>query len=191
MTQNRLPYRDIAKALLRLNSEMMPAELHATLCGILCTGNSMESEDWLEQLFPSYDPNDLLHEEAMHVLLSLQTQCMQQLNDSNFGFQLLLPADEEPMEARLQALGDWCQGFMAGLAMGGLKSIDDLTDEAGEFARDTLEIARAGTSYDLDDEDEDENALTELIEYVRVGVLLVYEELQPVETSSIPRYPLH
>ena len=191
MTQNSLRYLDIAKALSRLHSEMMPAELHATLCGILCAGGSVESDDWLEQLFPSYNPNDLLHEEAMLMLLPLQTQCVQQLNDTNFSFELLLPPDEEPMEARLQALGDWCQGFMTGLAMGGLKSMDDIPDEAGEFARDMVEIARAGTSYDLDDEDEDENALTELIEYVRVGVLLVYEEMQPVETSSIPRYPLH
>ncbi len=191
MTQNPARYLEIAKALSRLNSEMMPAELHGTLCGIVCAGDSAESEDWLEQLFPAYDRNDLLHEEAMFSLLPLQTQCVQQLNDSNFSFQLILPSDEEAMEARIQALGDWCQGFLTGLAMGGLKRMDDIPDEAGEFAQDLVEIARAGTSYDLDDEEEDENALAELIEYVRVGVLLVYEELQPAEASSVPHYPLH
>ncbi len=61
-----------------------------------------------------------------------------------------------------------------------------------ELIKDILEISRAG--YVADDEaeqaveeagdDEDEVAFMEVSEYVRVGVLLVYEELQPLQSSQ-------
>ena len=62
-----------------------------------------------------------------------------------------------------------------------------------ELIRDILEISRAG--YVADDEaeenitlenhdDEDEAAFMEVSEYVRMGVLLIYEELQPLQSSQ-------
>jgi len=51
-----------------------------------------------------------------------------------------------------------------------------------------VEISRAG--YAVDDEaevavtEDDELAFMEVSEYVRVGVLLVYEELQPLQSSQ-------
>jgi len=56
--------------------------------------------------------------------------------------------------------------------------VDALPDEAGEVLRDMGQIAQAGFEGDADD-DADEAAYAEIVEYVRVGVQLLYEELQP------------
>ena len=52
-----------------------------------------------------------------------------------------------------------------------------------ELIRDLVEIARAG--HDVSQEDEnDEESYMQLYEYVRMGVLLINEELQPIEAAN-------
>ena len=43
------------------------------------------------------------------------------MNNSDVEFELMLPDDDESLEARVEALGTWCQGFVYGLAAGGVK----------------------------------------------------------------------
>jgi uncharacterized protein YgfB (UPF0149 family) len=107
-----------------------------------------------------------------------------QLNDPTCDFHLLLPGDDEAIALRVQALGDWCQGFLTGLALGGIKDLQALPDNVREIANDLLEIARAHSSYDLEEQEEDEQAYAELTEYVRVGVMLINEELHPALSVS-------
>src|SRR5579859_8022634 len=54
--------------------------------------------------------------------------------------------------------------------------------------RDMGQIAQAGFEGDAESED-DETAYAEIVEYVRVGVQLLFEELQP--GSMIPSGTLH
>ena len=65
---------------------------------------------------------------------------------------------------------------------------DDLTSLSGdlpEIAADLVEIAGA-EGFELVDEEEDETAYTELVEYVRVGVQLFCEELHTPSGESGP-----
>ena len=55
-----------------------------------------------------------------------------------------------------------------------------MPDDVAEIINDLSEISRADTEGD-DAGDEAETALEEIIEYVRMGVLLVNEELQPIK----------
>ncbi len=45
--------------------------------------------------------------------------------------------------------------------------------------RDFAEIA--GTGFDVEIDETNETAYSEIVEYVRVGVLLINEELQPIK----------
>jgi len=52
-----------------------------------------------------------------------------------------------------------------------------------------IEISRAGhdvddTGVEESDDNDDEVAYMEIEEYVRMGVLLVYEELQPLQSTQ-------
>jgi uncharacterized protein YgfB (UPF0149 family) len=139
------------------------------------------------------------HEETSNALQQAGKKLMQihqisveQMNDIEADFELMLPDDDEPLEMRIEALGAWCQGFVYGLAVGGIKEDTELPEDSKELITDILEISRAGYVADNEAElatdegnsEEDEVAFMEVSEYVRMGVLLIYEELQPLQSSQ-------
>jgi uncharacterized protein YgfB (UPF0149 family) len=121
-------------------------------------------------------------------LLKIHETAVRQMNDSNVEFELMLPDEDESLEMRVEALGTWCQGFVYGLAVGGIKEDSELPDDSKELIKDIIEISRAGYVADdeaeLDADEDDEVAFMEVSEYVRMGILLIYEELQPLQSSQ-------
>jgi len=179
----RPDFKDLQQALERTDAEMLAAESHGSLCGICCAGGKPELQNWLDQVFDEFDLNDMLIKEASQLLVGLFNDTQQQLNDSDADFQMLLPDDEISLAARTEALAQWCHGFSYGLATGGLKEDTALPPDTKELIQDIVEIARAGHEPEIEDE-VDEEAYMHLYEYVRMGVLLINEELQPTETAS-------
>lgn len=97
------------------------------------------------------------------------------LRGTEFGFEPMLPA-EASLHERVDALADWCRGFIYGLAAGGLRNPGELRGDAGEFLQDALQIGEVEADADASEE-EQERDFAEVVEYVRIGVQLVYEEL--------------
>jgi hypothetical protein len=79
---------------------------------------------------------------------------------------------------RARALGAWCQGFMIGLQLGGITGSKKLPGDLPEVLRDIAEISKASTD-DMENGEEEEASYAELVEYIRVGVMLFREEFQP------------
>lgn len=178
---SRPDYNSLTDALAKTDAELVTSESHGALCGMLCAAGKIELSSWLEQVFEAFDVNDMLVKEASQLLVGLFNDTQTQLNDSNAEFQLLLPDDQESLAQRTEALAMWCQGFTYGLAAGGLKKDRKLPQDTAELIADMVEIARAG--HDLgDDSDADEDSYMHVYEYVRMGVLLINEELQPSHT---------
>lgn len=175
----------LASALHKLDTEITPSEVHGTLCGLLSANTSAGMDIWQQALWPNQPKGDLLAAEANDVFKQVHDVTRMQLNDPSCEFQMLLPDDEDSLDQRVHALGDWCQGYLIGLSLGGIKDFAPLPDDAREIAQDILEIARAGTSYELEGSEEDEQAYVELVEYLRVGVLLINEELQPTQAAPV------
>jgi uncharacterized protein YgfB (UPF0149 family) len=72
-----------------------------------------------------------------------------------------------------------------------LSDASGLPGEVGEIVRDFSEITRVGVDSGQSVES-NENAYAELVEFVRVGVQLVFEELGPLRSQpSSPGAPLH
>jgi uncharacterized protein YgfB (UPF0149 family) len=176
-------YDQFNDALQMLSTEIDAAELHGQLCGLLCTHDRLQMEDWLRLSLPELDPTALSgtsHELFQAVMQNSQTG----LSSQDFGFQLLLPDDTAGLVARVEALGNWCQGFLLGISHAGVSDIQTLPGELPEIVKDLLNISQA-ESFELDDEEQDEAAYMELVEYVRVGVQLFHEEMrgkQHIET---------
>jgi len=64
-----------------------------------------------------------------------------------------------------------------------------LPEDTAELMKDMIEISRAGQDVDdagieESDDNDDELAYMEIEEYVRMGVLLIYEELQPLQSTQ-------
>jgi len=186
MTNPGLDCDQVESALQSLDADINASELHGTLSAILCADDNSQADTWYQELVPITDDNDLLRQEAKLTLELLYKQTKQDLNDPLCDYQLLLPADQDSIDDRTAALGDWCQGFIMGLMMSGIKDFHKLPENSAEVSQDIVEISRAGSTFGADDAEEDEVALQELIEYVRVGVLLINEELHPQRTPPIP-----
>lgn len=100
------------------------------------------------------------------------------LHSDDLEFALLLPAVDQPLDVRAEGLGQWCQGFLAGLTVGGLPDHEQLPEDVVELMNDFAQIARVEFELEQTGE-EDEVAFEEIIEYVRMGVLVILTNLQP------------
>jgi uncharacterized protein YgfB (UPF0149 family) len=113
------------------------------------------------------------------VLGELFESTSRQLADEEMGFTLWLPDDEESLEERTIALAQWCMGFLTGLASGG--QFETLSEEASEAIEDLQQIARAeltAAENGVADNEDDEQALAEIIEYVRIVALMMREDFR-------------
>lgn len=172
-------YDVVDAALARAGADTGAAEGHGTLCGMLSANAAITAEDWFRELLPDAEPGDVLAGEARERLGELFRETRVQLHDSELGFELLLPGDDEPLERRVEALGLWCQGFLYGLSVCGVREGGTLPEDSAEIIRDLADIASTG--FDVEADEANETAYSEIVEYVRVGVLLVSEELQPLK----------
>jgi hypothetical protein len=100
-----------------------------------------------------------------------------QLADPEMGFSLWLPNDEEMLEERTIALSHWCSGFLAGLGSSGDGTLNAMSDEANDALRDLQQISSADVT-DTDESDEDESAFAEIVEYIRIVILMIREDLR-------------
>jgi hypothetical protein len=158
------------------------AEAHGTLAGALCALVPYRLEDWLAEILP--DGSDAAQDDPL--LQTLYDATVAALSDRQMDFQLLIPPDDQPIEERTQALTSWCSGFLYGLGSGGAPDPQHLPGDLGEIVRDLTEITRANVDA-ADSPEANESALAELVEFVRVGVQLVFDELEPLRAHCTVR----
>jgi uncharacterized protein len=176
-----LRYEQLTETLLRLGFSQDAAEFHGALCGALCV-RSPDEIDPLRLLSAAGAPAaDAL--DAEQTLRRLCGQSLEALNSSDMAFSLLLPGDEQALGERVRALSAWCEGFLFGLATRPGLNLKQCSGEAQEIIHDFTEFTRAMVFGGEDDEVE-ENAYTELVEYIRVGAQLVYMELHERQSGG-------
>ena len=178
-------YSDIQQVLAAERSLNDAAEAHGTLAGSLCTTPAYRFEDWLLEILPE----GRAQPESAAALREIYAGTQQALAGEMLEFQPLLPEDTQPIDERTTALAQWCVGFLYGLGSNALPDASKLPGEVGEVVRDLTEITRVGVDSG-DSEESNESAYSELVEYVRVGVQLVFDELgamretQPAATGA-------
>ncbi len=175
-------YEQINDALMRLHADMDSAESHGVLCGLLAVRDENTQSRWLAHCAPGVEMGDLLAQEAMDILQSVYNQVLEQIKSPDFVFQLLLPDDDSALSERVDAFAHWCQGFLMGVSLGGIVDTSKLPGELPEFIHDLLEFTHA-SDFDADDL-QDEQSWSELIEYVRMGVLLFHEEIRNLKEAA-------
>lgn len=109
----------------------------------------------------------------------------QALRSTELAFDALVPAQDQPLSQRTDGLAHWCGGFLAGFGASGATIQDD---EAQQALTLLGEIARASSESDDDsaDQEDEERALSELLEFVKVAVLLLHDDrrLQAARADS-------
>jgi len=158
------------------------AEAHGILCGILCAESQQSGTRWLAEVFPEIKPGGQ-PEGCRDTMGELLAETFRALEEGQMDFLPLLPEDNEPLDQRTESLGKWCQGFLGGLGLGGLGEMKDrLPENVSEVMTDLEQIALAINGDG--DEGQEEAAFTEVLEYLRVSVQLIYEELAGMRSSA-------
>jgi uncharacterized protein YgfB (UPF0149 family) len=178
------PLPDFHHALMLSHGDLESAELsecHGVLCGMICGDHGQSADQYLGHL-QTLQLLDDASGNFREVMSDAFDSTSQQLSDEDLRFNLWLPDDEQPLEERTLSLAHWCTGLLAGLGLGG--PMQDLSDEATEALNDLQEIARAGFSSESDNDDElseeeaNEQAFFEIVEYVRVVTLILRAEMR-------------
>ena len=177
-------HEELAQVLQSAGADSSASEAHGMLSGTICAAGKTAPGLWLEYLLGEDNTLSAAASDSSDMLVRLQSELLRQLNDDAFGFELLLPLDDVPLPLRTETLSQWCAGFLYGLALGGFREDVAMPDSVSEVMKDFYEISHARFDYDTMDE-ADETAYVEIVEYVRMGVLLLYEELQPVPTTRL------
>lgn len=182
-----IPFDDLADLLLPMGSLNSSSELHGWLCGKLCGGARMEEADWLDQAWEFLDVVGGAGAEAREAVAHLYATTLSQFNDEEFGLQLLLPDDETDLDQRVQALGQWCHGFLSGFGSAGIDGDAQFSADAADALRDLAAIVQAGLGDEDDDEDDAEGDFIEIAEYVRMATLTLFADFGQIEFDRIGR----
>jgi hypothetical protein len=175
-------FEQLDQALRQLGGGGGAPEAHGQLCGLACFLGTGAGTVWIAELLGPGPASGAVEQPAAGALGHLVKDTFAALSGTEIAFQPLLPPDDRPLSLRAQGLAEWCAGFMHGLgeAAGNTASREALSGEVTrEIMADFGEIARL-TLGEEDADLEAEAAYTELVEFVRVSVQLMFEELYDV-----------
>jgi uncharacterized protein YgfB (UPF0149 family) len=178
-------YAACRDALERAEADLEPAEFHGTVCAMLCCGREGDIDDWLDDI--------VVTEVGLGahgtVLVQAGERSRRALLGDDLDLQLLLPDDDTPITERGEALAGWCTGFLFGMGLAGKRTHERLSADAQEVMSDIMTFSRLDSA--IDDDDESEAAFAELVEYVRIGVQLIHEELAHGTVAGTPSNRVH
>ncbi|MBE9562125.1 MAG: UPF0149 family protein [Proteobacteria bacterium] len=163
-------YEPLDKSLQNVGALMDAAEAHGILSSFLCVSQS--DDKWLQHILGSAAV-DGLAPECQRQLQLVKNYTLEQLSSFNCEFTPLLPDDDIVISKRVQTLGGWCEGFLFGLGLADI-SAKSLPDDIKEFIDDLISISRIAPIEENNTSNEDDYA--HLVEYIRVGVMNIYEE---------------
>ncbi len=183
-------YYQLESTLENSGSTIYPSEAQGALCGMLCLSSQLDINAWMDFILDqSQSESQASYRSSLDAdLAEVQEMTALGFNPESGGMTLLLPSDDAPLQERLEALSSWCEGFLYGVGVSGLHDSKELPESAEEFMTDIREIGR----LDTESEDEDaEHYYMELVEYIRVGVLVFREEIRPATPTSFENRTQH
>lgn len=170
-----LDYYELEAELKKMQAAASAAEAHGILAGQLAAGLRLEALMWLKQFLPAVGVKREPPEAQREWFYQLRDASKQALASPEFSFTLLLPEDDEPMSQRLEAVGDWASGFLAGFGSVGQPENKPLSADITQAFRDLSEISKIDIEID-DASMGDETAYIELVEYLKTVALLCFTE---------------
>ncbi len=166
-------YTRIQQLLSRAHSLTDAAEAHGTLAGCLCGASGYRFEDWLLEILPEGGA-DRAAREALQELFERHRRRPER--SRRWSSSRCCPTTSEPIAQRTAGPGRMVPGLPVWPRHRRIPDASELPGEVGEIVRDLTEITRADVDEGQDVE-ANESAYAELVEFVRVGVQLLFEEL--------------
>jgi uncharacterized protein YgfB (UPF0149 family) len=191
--EQSIDHDELDAALKRCGATWDAGQAHGLLCSRLAVLGSDAGIGWLSQVLEGSDPDNSLRRECESMLDDLCAHTHRQLAERQSGFEPLLPDDSDSTIIRAAAIARWCEGFLHGLVSGSPDDrLKDLLagDPLSDIIKDMLQITRATADEESDDET-NESAYAELVEYLRVAAQLTYEQLAAFRSAPTAGELLH
>ncbi|BCN93639.1 hypothetical protein THMIRHAM_14240 [Thiomicrorhabdus immobilis] len=166
-----------------------PAFIQGMLIGLLCGDNDIQEAVWVKKLIEEAQIKSV-KESFLKVLDEVFQETNKGMNGSGFELNLCIPDDSESLVFRAAMLGQLCEGILYGLGLIGAlndaereipREVQELVEDLGQIAR--IDIGDLSDSESLTDVEESD--FMELVEFVRVGILTINEELNPTQAPPI------
>lgn len=173
MSRNVTDHAAVQNGLDALRIPLSASEVHGAVTGCLCAGAELTPRNWLAFALTDADldgaipPGTALAEMYQSLSMQLAGEVL------DFGFDLLLPPDDRRVAERGPALIDWCRGFLGGFGVVSAPG-QPLSDEAEEALHDLAKIAASDLDYS--ESEADEEAFSDVREYIRIAAVLLYSE---------------
>lgn len=181
MTEHTL-YQNINFLLKKYNTGLSGSELHGMLTGFFVTGCSKKECFSLITDFA----NDGIHfpDEFSENLNQMYNTINTQFSHHAFEFQLLLENKNVSLEQQIEDISNWISQFL--FSIGIIKQqFEDITDDVKEVINDLNQLALLKyEESDLEQISKSEKMLKEIVEYVRIAVILCYEEFVNSKKTS-------
>lgn len=184
VAQQALTFDELALMLSGYGDAIGASECHGILCGMLSCQIPLDAMTWATRMLSAElqeqqgaSPASSINEADKAMLEGLFGDTVRQMGDHDLGFQLLLP-DDMPLKTRTEGLAFWCEGYLYGLSLGGIKEFNVFSEPVQDFSKDLVEISRL--THEDEDNEENEVAFFDVVEYVRMGVLMLTDELSSV-----------
>jgi len=168
----------VKEALDSVEAPVSASECHGMLAAQLSMQSANGAVECIRHIFDDIDSTSPSFMTALKAIEELVTTTQTDLNDPDISFQLLLP-EQSNMADRLLALSEWCQGYLFGLGLAGVTDDDNHSADIKEMLQDFIQISHIDVE-DTSESDESERDYIELVEFVRIGVLYLQEECNPL-----------
>lgn len=175
MIESNLNYERMERQLAAADIGSSGAEVQGILCGLICVGRDDAEARWFAELIDEARVGDLLVRECAGSLKILHDETRQAIIGPGLGFTPFLPDDAQALTLRASAITDWCQGFLYGVGVAELPSGHLFSEETQDALNTLTEITRMDVAH-LPGAEEDEEALMEITEFIRVAAMLVHAE---------------
>ncbi len=193
MTDLLPPHDDVSLALEDIGAALGAAEVHGLLAGLACSGSALAEAKLRALLNVELDIE--LDEATWRDLRAIAQTARRQLADDNLGFELLLPEDDLPLADRVQAMAQWCVGFLAGFGNGtGGRPEQELPEDVRMLLGTMAEFTRAEIGEDDVGAGEEaaERDFVEIVEYLRIAALSIFLEMaKPRDGGPAPDTLVH
>jgi yecA family protein len=171
-----LNFDECCNQMLEFGYEVSPSELHGLLSGVVCTGLKIRPDSIINLVMKHVDV-ETCSERNRETVLTMYAFIEREMFSADSRYTLFLPDDELDMTQRVRSLAAWCQGYLVGFGTGSAQIQNNkFSPETEEALKDIVNISNL--SDEFGDEDEvNEVAYAELVEYLKVAVLLMSSEM--------------
>ncbi|MCH9696596.1 MAG: UPF0149 family protein [Gammaproteobacteria bacterium] len=166
-------YEDIELLIQSADNLEGASEIHGMITGFICARPEDSFTHWLSTVDFS-----ISHSRDRDMLEQLFGQVTEILSRQEFDFDLMLPDDDAPSTTRAMAVSHWVQGFLYGLGFQG-----DDRQWPEDIQTVLLDLTRIVQLDPQVSDEDDEQALMEITEYIKISVQLIYAELNQPATQ--------